>query len=321
MNEIFEPLNVIEWNDTWWDQEKTIECKTLEEYEMKKKAYLDSVFLQTLDVNHIMKNIALPAYRSQIKPERLKVLDKRIDNWTYLLNTNNVKYNIYSANFFKKNIQSLLKYSDNIIQIPNTGLFLFNEIKIEWFYWLLFSENVWARFLEGLSLSTDKINFQDLNYQEMDYKYVIVRLLVDFINKPYVVYDEPVKPLPPELLSVEKKKDLEITLETQTNKILLRDNTALIFKNLWIIEQKETQKSVNATLSKNIEAKQFLIWWETVDKKVFDMYSQYKKDRMIPSNQTWWTAPKPWTPKKYQNLSWEYFKTHILNKDEQYMVR
>lgn len=314
MNENFEPLNAIEWNDTWWEQEKTIECKTLEEYEMKKKAYLDAVFLQTLDVNHIMKNTALPAYRSQIKPERLKVLDKRIDDWTYKLNKNKVKYNIYSANFMKKEIQSLMKYSDNIIQIPNTWLYLINEMKIEWAYWLLLSENVWARFLENISISTDRLNTKERNY-------VALSLVVNSIDQPLIIYDEPGRPFPSEELSEEHKKQMEIDLEVQKNKILLCDNTSLILNNLWIIEQKETLQSVNATLSKNIEAKQFLIWWEVVEKNVFDLYSQYKKDRMIPSDQTWWTAPKPWTPEKYQNQSWEYFKTNILNKDEQYMVR
>jgi hypothetical protein len=86
------------------------------------------------------------------------------------------------------------------------------------------------------------------------------------------------------------------------------------------IETLKTQVQL-ATLSKSIGSKEFLIWWELVEKNVFDLYSQYKKDRMIPSDQTWWTAPKPWTPEKYQNLSWEYFKKNILNKDERYTVR
>lgn len=114
----------------------------------------------------------------------------------------------------------------------------------------------------------------------------------------------PKKPIPP-------KKPIKKEVEKETVEELKLEPE---------IETLKTQVQL-ATLSKSIGSKEFSIWWEIVDKKVFDMYSQYKKDWMIPSNQTWWTAPKLWTPEKYQNLSWEYFKTSILNKDERYTVR
>lgn len=85
------------------------------------------------------------------------------------------------------------------------------------------------------------------------------------------------------------------------------------------IETLKTQVQL-ATLSQNIKPKEFLIWWETVDKKVYDLYNQFKRDRMIKQYEIWELGPKTVT-QKYQNLSREYFKTYILNKDAQYTVR
>jgi hypothetical protein len=57
------------------------------------------------------------------------------------------------------------------------------------------------------------------------------------------------------------------------------------------------------------------VWWEQVAQHVYDMYLQYKRDRM--RKDTSW-MPKPSNPEKYKDLSREYFRDTIYNKDERY---
>lgn len=309
--------------------EPTIECKSIEEFHERTKAYVAVEILKAIDQKQLLQtNIAY--LKTKIWTKKLAQIETRIKQKKLQIQyKGSKKFDLSKDPWIQQRIDKYLKVWAVQSKLEAFQIYQITDIASDLLTWLLFTTHCsWNwNYTFSINRATNK-GEKDINtYLDDDtFKYLAYTYIDKTMKawwKQRVTYDSLPKPLPPTHLPLDEQENLELEREKTLKQWLIKasnvENFSLSSETVFVQPNKSLQR-ITITSWKSLQTKsEHQIWDEKIDKQTYDLYIKYKRVNMQYDIKNKIYVTKAWA--KYTDLSWEFFRNNVLNKDTEYIIQ